>query len=413
MDALGAMAAAVAQTYGNAVLWIEGHPAELLIGTALALVLLLLIAALGAPISTALNRLAALAERPIRELAAHLRLAGAWVAAWPADTLATELCAFWAALLQPISATLARAAGSIASSRVRAWSAVAGEGWGGWRVIGALLFFGALVVFVYSDAGILLVSYERLTQTTIAWAPSWMRDFALQLVATSAGSALILGLVASDLAGWTHLGPWANRSTRTTLVLGALVGVLLVTLGFVALLLGIWRADQVLQNTWLSDEQRVLFAGLAQALPVPVMFGVTAIIGWGAVAVPWCLWLTLLALVASAVHVGQLLVELAQAVFGPFGQVTFTRVFQLARAVARAPFALGVALAMFLVVVVNALDSFLESFVQLFVWPGALFWNWLCRLRLLDRAQFLPVATVSRASPVLAPHETEGQGAAA
>src|SRR2546429_52262 len=103
-------------------------------------------------------------------------------------------------------------------------------------------------------------------------------------------SALMLGLVFFDLIGMTHLGPWDDLApaprrwlTRTALALA-------VCFLLLSLFLALWRAS-IIVTDFIPPDLANKFEGIALTFPIPLMLVATALIAWGAIAMPWLAWI--------------------------------------------------------------------------------------------------------------------------
>src|SRR5207247_7209719 len=183
--------------------------------------------------------------------------------------------------------------------------------WAGWRVIGGLLFFGGLCLFLYADAALSIASHEKAIGAPVAFLPDWFREITLAYAIASFVGALMLGLVFFDLMGMTHLGPWDDLEARPRLWLTRIAGALAVSFLLLALFLALWRAS-VIVPTFIPPEVADKLLGIALTAPVTLMLLATALIAWGAIAMPWLAWILvvgglaivmlLAALVLRAVH---------------------------------------------------------------------------------------------------------------
>jgi hypothetical protein len=177
--------------------------------------------------------------------------------------------------------------------------------WAGWRVIGGFLFFIGLCLFLYADAALSIASHEKAIGAPVAFLPDWFREITLAYAIASFVGAIMLGLVLFDLMGMTHLGPWddldpGHRRTLTAIAVGLAVSFLLL-----ALFLALWRSS-VLVADYIPADLATKLEGLALTLPVPLMLLATALIAWGAIAMPWLAWI----LVVGALALAMLLVAL-------------------------------------------------------------------------------------------------------
>ena len=177
--------------------------------------------------------------------------------------------------------------------------------WAGWRVIGGLLFFGGLCLFLYADAVLSIASHEKAIGAPVAFIPDWFREITLAYAIASFVGALMLGLVFFDLIGMTHLGPWDDLGERARRGLTWIAGGLAVSFLLLALFLALWRAS-VIVPSFISADVADKLLGIALTAPIPLMLLATALIAWGAIAMPWLAWI----LVVGALGLVMLIVAL-------------------------------------------------------------------------------------------------------
>jgi hypothetical protein len=177
--------------------------------------------------------------------------------------------------------------------------------WAGWRVIGGFLFFIGLCLFLYADAALSIASHEKAIGAPVAFLPDWFREITLAYAIASFVGALMLGLVFFDLIGMTHLGPWdeLDEDRRTWLI--RIAGVLAISFLLLALFLALWRASVIVPSFIPTDVADKLL-GVALTAPIPLMLLATALIAWGAIAMPWLGWI----LVVGALALAMLLLAL-------------------------------------------------------------------------------------------------------
>ena len=317
------------------------------------------------------------------------------------------------------------------------------ERWAGWRVIGGFLFFGGLLLFLYADAALSIASHEKAIGATVTFLPDWFREITVAYAIASFVGALMLGLVFFDLIGMTHLGPWDDlaptpRKWLTWTALGLAVSFLLLSL-----FLALWRASIVVPD-FIPADLALKFEGMALTFPVPLMLVATALIAWGAIAMPWLVWI----LVVGALGLVMLIVALVLRaisralpplavllggilrVLGVIGLVLLIGVVGLALGgyfllsvlavgvVFAAAFA-GLLLwaAAWLVAeaivyvfrliakIADALELVLQRLIDAVMYPGRVLWNWVASF---DRAQAIhlqPIRQVETRPLRLAPGE--------
>ncbi|TMC27548.1 MAG: hypothetical protein E6J27_10725 [Chloroflexi bacterium] len=177
--------------------------------------------------------------------------------------------------------------------------------WAGWRIIGGFLFFVGLCLFLYADAALSIASHEKAIGAPVAFLPDWFREITLAYAIASFVGALMLGLVFFDLIGMTHLGPWDDLDAGPRRWLTRIAAGLAVSFLLLALFLALWRAS-VIVPTFMSADVADKLLGIALTAPIPLMLLATALIAWGAIAMPWLAWI----LVAGALALAMLLVAL-------------------------------------------------------------------------------------------------------
>src|SRR2546425_913999 len=255
--------------------------------------------------------------------------------------------------------------------------------------------------------------------------------------------ALVLGLVFFDLIGMTHLGPWDDLAptprrwlTRTALALA-------VCFLLLSLFLALWRAS-IIVTDFIPAELANKFEGIALTFPIPLMLVATALIAWGAIAMPWLAWILvvgalaivmlLLALVLRAVSralpplavllggilrvlgiAGLLLligvVALAATFYFVVSVVAVGVVFVIAFAALLAWAAVWlIAEAIvytfrLLARIADALELVLQRLIDALMYPGRVLWNWIASF---DRARAIhlqPIRPVEVRALRLAPGE--------
>jgi hypothetical protein len=246
-------------------------------------------------------------DRPARVLGRWIvRLTGfiSRSGAWPVERLTNVIVRFidpfldeTAQLLEPIAA---RARGA-SSAALAALGGAEGR-WAGWRVIGGLLFFVGLAFFLFADAALSIASHEKAIGVTVGFLPDWLKEVTLAYAVASFVSALMLGLVIFDLVGMTHLGPWGDLTGPRRAVLAGIVVATAALSLTLATFLSLWRASIIVDQFIPADAARSL-EGWALTLPIPLLLVGTALIGWGAIAMPWILWIAATALAWLALRV--------------------------------------------------------------------------------------------------------------
>src|SRR6059058_4991572 len=177
--------------------------------------------------------------------------------------------------------------------------------WAGWRVIGGFLFFGGLLLFLFADAALSIASHEKAIGASVTFLPEWFREITVAYAIASFVGALMLGLVFFDLIGMTHLGPWDDLEPGRRRWLTRLALALAACFLLLSLFLALWRAS-IIVTDFIPPELANKFEGIALTAPVPLMLLATALIAWGAIAMPWLAWI----LVVGALALAMLLVAL-------------------------------------------------------------------------------------------------------
>jgi hypothetical protein len=263
----------------------------------------------------------------------------------------------------------------------------------------------------------------------VTFLPDWLKEATLAYAVASFMSALVLGLVAFDLAGMTHLGPWDQltgwrRSALAVVVLGtALVSLLLATF------LSLWRSSVIVDQFIPADTARGLL-GWALTLPIPLLLIATAVIGWGAIAMPWILWIVATAVATVALRVLAAVLRIAALVLpavmvllgevlrvlGIVGLAAVVGVICLALAGVFLLGAIGVGeilvlgiaglllwaalwvaatglllLLRLVAVLIDGLVSLGQHLLHVAMFPGAALWNWLVALDSRQRWHLRPI----------------------
>ncbi len=304
--------------------------------------------------------------------------------------------------------------------------------WAGWRVIGGFLFFAGLCLFLYADAALSIASHEKAIGAPVAFLPDWFREITLAYAIASFVGALMLGLVFFDLMGMTHLGPWDDLETRPRLWLTRIAGALAVSFLLLALFLALWRAS-VIVPTFMPPEVADKLLGIALTAPVPLMLLATALIAWGAIAMPWLAWILVVGALALAMLLVALVLRAVSRALPPaavllggllriVGVIALGAVIGSLGLAAIAYFAISV-IAVITVLVLGAvglavwiaawlaaetvvyglrllarvtdgLGLVIQRVIDVLVYPGKTLWNWFASF---DRARELHIQPISRA----------------
>ena len=317
------------------------------------------------------------------------------------------------------------------------------ERWAGWRVIGGFLFFGGLLLFLYADAALSIASHEKAIGASVTFLPEWFREITVAYSIASFVAALMLGLVFFDLIGMTHLGPWDDLAptprrwlTRTALVLA-------VCFLLLSLFLAFWRAS-IIVTDFIPPDLANKFEGIALTFPIPLMLVATALIAWGAIAMPWLAWilvvgaLGLVMLVVALVlrAVSRALQPLAVLlggllrVLGIAGLVLLIGVVAVAAAfyfvvsvlAVGVIFAAAFATLLFwaglwlmaeaivyafrlIAKIADALEIVLQRLIDALMYPGRVLWNWIASFDRAHAIHLQPIRSVETRPLRLAPGE--------
>jgi len=302
--------------------------------------------------------------------------------------------------------------------------------WAGWRVIGGLLFFVGLCLFLYADAALSIASHEKAIGAPVAFLPEWFREITLAYAIASFVGALMLGLVFFDLIGMTHLGPWDDLDVAPRRWLTRIAGVLAVSFLLLALFLALWRSSVIVPTFMPADVAEKLL-GIALTAPIPLMLLATALIAWGAIAMPWLAWILavgalalamlLVALVLRAVSralpplaillggalrilgviaLGAVIAALGLAAIAYFGvSVVAAGTLLVLGAVGLALWIAGWFVAMAAVYAVRMLARLtdatalvIQRVIDVLMYPGKTLWNWIASF---DRARALRLQPIS------------------
>ncbi|HEV8536296.1 MAG TPA: hypothetical protein VGR87_11360 [Candidatus Limnocylindria bacterium] len=303
--------------------------------------------------------------------------------------------------------------------------------WAGWRVIGGFLFFAGLLLFLYADAALSIASHEKAIGAPVSFLPEWFREITLAYAIASFVAALMLGLVFFDLMGMTHLGPWDDLEPRPRSWLSRTALALAVAFLLLSLFLALWRASVIVPD-FISKDVADKLLGIALTAPIPLMLLATALIAWGAIAMPWLVWILavgglaivmlLVALVLRAVSraLPPLAVLLGGVlrVLGIAGLVVLLGLVSLAAGVyfVLAVLAVGVVFVgaffllalwaavwliaeaiVFLLRLVarlgDAIAFVLQALIDALMWPGRVLWNWFASFDRTRAMHIQPIKT--------------------
>jgi hypothetical protein len=376
---------------------------------------------------------APLFDRPARALGhAISRVAGLIAASgtWPIERITNVVLRFVDPFLHEAAQLLDPIAERAREASASALAALGEHGrWTGWRVIGGLIFFIGLALFLFADAALAIASHEKAVGVAVSFLPDWLKEVTLAYAVASFLSALMLGLVIFDLAGMTHLGPWDVLTGPRRAILAIVVGLTGIASLVLATFLSLWRSSIIVLDFIPADVARTL-EGWALTLPIPLLLIATAVIGWGAIAMPWILWIVataaasfvlrmvttllrifalvlapVLALLGGLLRVlgilglvaviGVICVALAAVFLGlalGLGEILILGVLGLALwAVAWAIGVVAVYGLYLLAALVDGLVVLAQHIVHALMYPGAILWNWLASFDAARRRHLRPI----------------------
>ena len=317
------------------------------------------------------------------------------------------------------------------------------ERWAGWRVIGGFLFFAGLLLFLYADAALSIASHEKAIGASVTFLPEWFREITVAYAIASFVGALMLGLVFFDLLGMTHLGPWddlepGRRRWLTGIALGLAVCFLLLSL-----FLALWRAS-IIVTDFIPADLALKFEGIALTFPVPLMLVATALIAWGAIAMPWLAWILVVGALAIVMLLAALVLRAVSRALPPLavllgGVLRVLGIAGLVLLIGVVVFATGVYFVLSVIAVgvvflgafaglllwaiawlvaeaviyalrllakiADALELVLQRLIDAVMYPGRVLWNWIASF---DRARAIhlqPIRSVETRSLRLASGE--------
>lgn len=388
----------LADTIRQLVADIRDHPLETALTITVVTVAALVVALFAPSINSGIRAIGVGLTRLLLSGAARARKAAAWLAGLPIAAFVADLSRFAVTAITTVSEAITSAIETLGRWMGAAWAALAGPTWTGWRVIGGVFYTTAFILYLWADAGLLLATVEHLTQTRVAWVPEFMRELGLQLVVTSVVSAAVLGSVISDVAGVTHLGPWSTISRNWRWAVGSVAALLFVVLVAAGLMITAYRADEILRQAWLDAETRTRFAALGQTLPVGVMLAATGIVGWGAIAMIWTLYLAVLGLASLGLRLLRLVLAILERIFGEAGGAVLTRLITLALGLVRIVLALVATAFDLLRLATGAVVQFAHAVVGVLARPGTVVWAWFAGLT-GKRTGFAPIVVSDTTAP--------------
>jgi hypothetical protein len=315
-------------------------------------------------------------DRPARNLAgaaAALFFTARDAANWPVAAITGAIVGLISPLVDQAATHAENGSDRLGAQARSAAGALRGnsERWAGWRVIGGFLFFGGLLLFLYADAALSIASHEKAIGASVTFLPEWFREITVAYAIASFVGALMLGLVFFDLIGMTHLGPWddlapAPRRWLTRTALGLAVCFLLLSL-----FLALWRASVVVPD-FIPADLATKFEGIALTFPIPLMLVATALIAWGAIAMPWLAWILVVGALAIVMLLAALVLRAVSRALPPLavllgGVLRVLGIAGLVLLIGAVAFATGV---YFVLSVVAVAVVFAAAFVGLLVWAA-------------------------------------------
>lgn len=105
-----------------------------------------------------------------------------------------------------------------------------------WRIVGSMVIFGMLPLFIYADIAQGLNSLSTLLPGQVE-IPEFLQELPIPIAISSVGSMLVLGMIMGDLLNLTDFVPWANlKGKKRTLLFVVVLLTLVMALGFSVLL---------------------------------------------------------------------------------------------------------------------------------------------------------------------------------
>ena len=376
-------------------------------------------------------------DRPARALA---RAAGGLfetarsAASWPVAAITDAIVGLISPLVDQAATHAENGSARLGSQAGSAANALRGNSnqWPGWRVIGGLLFFFGLLLFLYADAALSIASHEKAIGATVTFLPEIFREITVAYAIASFVGALMLGLVFFDLIGMTHLGPWDDlapgpRRWLTRTALGLALAFLLLSL-----FLALWRSS-VIVTDFIPADLANKFEGIALTFPIPLMLIATALIAWGAIAMPWLVWIVVVGALALVMLIVALVLRAISRALPPLavllgGILRVLGVIGLVLLIGAVALALGgyfllavvavgvvfsaafAGLALWAVAwllaqaivyvfrliakIADALEAVLQRLIDAFMYPGRVTWNWIASFDRARAAHLQPIRPI-------------------
>src|SRR5438309_150701 len=316
-------------------------------------------------------------DRPARALARAIATLFATIgsaARWPVAVITDAIVGLVSPLVDQAATHAENGSARLGAQASSAAAELRGSSnrWAGWRVIGGVLFFAALCLFLFADAALSIASHEKAIGAQVSFLPEWFREITVAYAIASFVGALTLGLVFFDLIGMTHLGPWDDLAptprrwlTRTALALA-------VCFLLLSLFLALWRASTIVTD-FIPAELANKFEGIALTFPIPLMLVATALIAWGAIAMPWLAWILVVGALAIVMLLLALVLRAVSRALPPLAVLLggILRVLGIAGLVLLIGVVAVAAAFYFAVSVVAVGVVFITAFAALLVWAGA------------------------------------------
>src|SRR5437868_787176 len=378
-------------------------------------------------------------DRPARALARAIATLFATIesaARWPVAVITDAIVGLVSPLVDQAATHAENGSARLGAQASSAAAELRGSSnrWAGWRVIGGVLFFAALCFFLFADAALSIASHEKAIGAQVSFLPDWFREITVAYAIASFVGALTLGLVFFDLIGMTHLGPWDDlaprrRSWLTGVALGLAVCFLLLSL-----FLALWRASVIVPDFLPADVTDKLL-GIALTAPIPLMLVATALIAWGAIAMPWLAWILAVGALAIVLLLVGLVLRALSLALRPLAVLLggILRVLGIAGLVLLIAAVALVAVALFVVAVVavgvvfiaafaglavwaavwllaeavvyalrllarlgDAVATVLQAIIDALMWPGRILWNWIASFDRMPALHLEPIRTEPR-----------------
>jgi len=151
-----------------------------------------------------------------------------------------------------------------------------------WRLFGSLIQLAGLGLFVYADMVQGANNLSTLFPTIIV--PGYLRDITYSLLIASVGVAVALGILLSDILGFTHFTPTENIQGKWKIVYLAIIGLTILLAFTFSTILALSRVTELVKS--LDDVTRDTLlrnASYAQSLVIIPLLITTLLLYWGAV----------------------------------------------------------------------------------------------------------------------------------